>query len=145
VTAEGLQAPNKRSESSALIILINEGKGYRRTAQGKPCEGKLHALLIEKRQMKILALEKEVPGVTEEQCTPYLQKEAGRAWELYQQGKIRELYFRADRAEAVLVLECKNIQEAASVINSLPLVSNGLIAFDLISLAPYPGFARLFK
>lgn len=94
--------------------------------------------------MKFLAIEKEIPGITEEQCTPYLQLEARRAWELYQSGIIRELYFRVDRSEAVLVLECRDVDEAASVINSLPLVKNGLIAFDLIPLAPYPGFARLF-
>jgi muconolactone delta-isomerase len=94
--------------------------------------------------MKFLAIEKEIPGVTEKQCDPYLRAEAMRAWELYQQGKIREMYFRADRAEAILVLECENIQEAQSVISSLPLVKNGLIAFELIPLAPYPGFARLF-
>jgi hypothetical protein len=28
---------------------------------------------------------------------------------------------------------------------TLPLVSQGLIDFDLIPLRPYPGFARLFK
>jgi muconolactone delta-isomerase len=95
--------------------------------------------------MKFLAIEKEVPGVTEEQCAPHLRSEAERAWELYKEGKIRELYFRADRAEAILILECENIQEAHSVIDSLPLVKNGLIDFDLIPLAPYPGFARLFR
>ncbi|MGD0337352.1 MAG: superoxide dismutase [Bacteroidota bacterium] len=95
--------------------------------------------------MKILALEKEVPGITDEQCTPHLRPEAERAWELYQKGVIRELYFRADRSEAVLVLECNDIREASEAINSLPLVRNGLIAFELIPLAPYPGFVRLFR
>ncbi len=94
--------------------------------------------------MKILAIEKEIPGITEEQCTPYLRSEAERAWELHQAGIIRELYFRADRSEAVLILECKDVREASEIINSLPLVKNGLITFDLIPLAPYPGFARLF-
>jgi hypothetical protein len=95
--------------------------------------------------MKFFAIEKEIDGVTDEQCAPYLRSEAEHAWALYQSEIIRELYFRADKPEAVLVLECRDIEEAESVINSLPLVRNGLIAFDLIPLAPYPGFARLFK
>jgi hypothetical protein len=37
-------------------------------------------------------------------------------------GLIRELYFRADRHEAVLVLECTNVDDAQSVLNTLPLV-----------------------
>ena len=95
--------------------------------------------------MKILALEKEIPGITEEQCIPLLRSEAERAWDLYQKGVIRELYFRADRSEAVIILECNDVHEASDAINSLPLVKNGLIAFELIPLMAYPGFARLFQ
>jgi len=95
--------------------------------------------------MKILALEKEVPGVTDDQVASLLRCEAERAWELYQEGTIRELYFRQDRSEAVLMLECENVDEALDVLHTLPMVNHGLIAFDLIPLAPYPGFARLFK
>ena len=95
--------------------------------------------------MKILAIEKETAGTTDEQFGPLLRPEAERAWELYRSGVIRELYFRADREEAVLILECRDIEEASRALDSLPLVHNGLISFDLIPLAPYPGFERLFR
>ena len=94
--------------------------------------------------MKILAMEKELPGVTEEQFKPHLKAEALRVWELYQADVIRELYFRADRPDAVLVLECADVEVARHTLDTLPLVKEGLIAFDLIPLRPYPGFARLF-
>ena len=94
--------------------------------------------------MKILAIEKETPGVTVEAFNPHLKAEARRVWELYQAGAFRELYFRQDRPEAVLVLECRDIEEANEMLNTLPLVQAGLITFDLIPLIPYPGFARLF-
>lgn len=94
--------------------------------------------------MKILALEKEVPGVKAEQFRPYLKAEAGRAWGLYQAGVFRELYFRQDRPEAVLILECGTLEEAHKMLGSLPLVKEGLIVFELIPLRAYPGFARLF-
>jgi muconolactone delta-isomerase len=94
--------------------------------------------------MKILALEHELPGATAEQFQRHARAEAARAWELHQQGLIRELYFRADRAEAVLVLECEDVAAAQRVVDSLPLVEQGLITFELIPLAAYPGFARLF-
>jgi hypothetical protein len=67
-----------------------------------------------------------------------------RAWELYQAGVIRELYFRTDEPSAVLVLECADVDEARSVLATLPLVNAGLIDFELIPLRAYPGFARLF-
>ena len=95
--------------------------------------------------MKILAIEKEVPGVTEEQFRPHLKKvEAVRVWELYQVGVFRELYFRQDWPGAVLILECADVEEANKVLNTLPLVKEGLIAFDVTPLVPYTGFSRLF-
>jgi hypothetical protein len=94
--------------------------------------------------VKILALEHESPGVAAEQFRPHLRREAARAWELYQAGVIRELYFRRDQSTAVLVLECADVEAAREALATLPLVEAGLIRFDLLPLAPYPGFARLF-
>ena len=94
--------------------------------------------------MKILAMEIEVEGVKPEQFQPHLKEETEHVWELYQSGVIRELYFRADRSEAVLMLECADLDEAREALQSLPLVKAGLITFDIIPLVPYPGFARLF-
>jgi hypothetical protein len=94
--------------------------------------------------MKILAIEKEIPGITDDQFQPHLKAEALKAWELYQDGVIRELYFRSDRSEAVLILECSDPAEAGNILNTLPLVREGLIDFEIIPLKPYPGFERLF-
>lgn len=94
--------------------------------------------------MKVLAIEREVPGVAGDAFESHLQAEAARVWELYQAGVIREIYFRQDRPDAVLVLECEDVEEARGVLQALPLVKEGLIAFEIIPLRPYPGFARLF-
>jgi len=94
--------------------------------------------------MKILALEKKVPGKRVEEFAPYLKEEAKKVWELHQGGAIREIYLRADAHDVVMVLECRDVREAGSMLSSLPLVRANLIEFDLIPLAPYPGFSRLF-
>lgn len=95
--------------------------------------------------MKILALERELPGALPEQFQALGREEAQRVWELYQQGVIRELYFRSDRPEAVLMLECETVEQAAELLLTLPLVKAGLIMFDYVPLRAYPGFARLFQ
>ncbi len=95
--------------------------------------------------MKILAIEKEIEGVKPEQFTPHLKAEATQVWKLVQDGLIRETYFRTDRTEAVLMLECADPGEALRVLQSLPLVKEGLISFEVIPLKPYTGFARLFE
>ena len=94
--------------------------------------------------MKIIAIEHELPGVNAEDFSPHLKAEAARVWELYQAGVFRELYFRQDQHSALLVLECADVKEAREFLSSLPLVKEGLIAFDIIPLIPYPGFSRLF-
>lgn len=94
--------------------------------------------------MKILALEHELPNATAEGFQQYAIAEARKVWELHQGGIVRELYFRADRNEAVLVLECKSVNDAQETLSRLPFVQNGLITFEIIPLKAYPGFDRLF-
>ena len=95
--------------------------------------------------MKILALEKAVPGVAASAFTPQvLKQEAMRVVELQRAGVLREIYFRHDRSDAVLILECADVAEAQRILATLPLVREKLITFEIIPLKPYPGLARLF-
>jgi muconolactone delta-isomerase len=94
--------------------------------------------------MKVLALGRDTAPTDDPRFAEIRPAEARRAWELQQADVIREIYFRADRPNGVLVLEVPDLAEARRVIDSLPLVAAGLIDFDLVPLKPYPGFARLF-
>jgi muconolactone delta-isomerase len=94
--------------------------------------------------MKILAIEKETPSVQDSDYKPWLEAEARKAWELQQEGLIRELYF-TDEHCAVLILEARDKAHAREIIDQLPLVQQKLIDFDLMALTAYPGFARLFR
>ena len=94
--------------------------------------------------MKILALETELTGATLEDFARFAEAEARRVWELIQEEKIREIYFRGDQDSAVIILECRDLMEAQEYLDTLPFVKNGLIQFELIPLKPYPGLERLF-
>lgn len=94
--------------------------------------------------MKILALEHELPAATADCFQRFAKAEAQEVWQLHQAGVIRELYFRADRNEVVLVLECNSADEAQEVLAVLPFVQAGLIVFEVLPLKAYPGFERLF-
>ena len=63
---------------------------------------------------------------------------------MYQAGVFRELYFRNDQSSAVLVLECASVQDVWEILNTLPLVKESLITFEIIPLKAYTGFSRLF-
>ncbi len=95
--------------------------------------------------MKILALEKEFKGKTAADFNPFLKEEAQKVWDLHKKGDIREINFRSDEKSAVITLECKDEKEAEQILSTLPLVRENLIWFELIPLAPYSGFERLFK
>lgn len=94
--------------------------------------------------MRIIAIEKETLGLSTKDFIPHLRAEARQGWELYKDGIIREMYFRDDKPEAVLILECENIEAAEKHLATLPLVEKGLISFELIPLKPYHGYERLF-
>ena len=94
--------------------------------------------------MKILAIEKELPNITDPDYQPFLEPEARKAWELQQEGLIREMYF-TDEHCAVLILEARDKAHAREIVDQLPLVQQKLIDFDLMALSAYSGFARLFK
>jgi muconolactone delta-isomerase len=95
--------------------------------------------------MKILALERELDGADPAGFRHFAAEEARRAWDLYQAGYVRELYFRTDQHTAVLVLECETVERAVDLLSTLPFVREGMIAFDLIPLKAYSGFGRLFS
>jgi len=94
--------------------------------------------------MKVLALGRDVVAQDDPRFAELRPVEARRAWELYQQDILREIYFRADSPNGVLIFEVPDVAAARAAIDSLPLVAAGLIDFDLVPLRPYPGFARLF-
>ncbi len=95
--------------------------------------------------MKILAIEKDRAKKSPGDLKPLLEKEARRAWELYQSGVFREIYFMRDHRLAVIIMEAEDADAAKKALDTLPLVREGYISFDVMPLAPYPGFARLFK
>ena len=95
--------------------------------------------------MKILAIEKELPGAAPGSFKPHLKAEAAKVLDLYHSGVIREFYFDEDRHRAVLILECASAAEARAILASLPLVEEGLIDFEIFPLSPYTGLVRLLK
>ena len=95
--------------------------------------------------MKVLALGHDVVAQDDARFAELRPAEARRVWEMYQADVLREVYFRADSPNGVLLFEVPDLAAARAAVDSLPLVAAGLIDFDLVPLRPYPGFARLFR
>ncbi|MDP4183614.1 MAG: hypothetical protein Q8862_00445 [Bacteroidota bacterium] len=92
--------------------------------------------------MKILAIEKDLPGVDWSNAQYALEQETRQVYQIYLAGLLREIYFNESH-NAVLVLECESKQQALEILGSLPLVRKKMIEFDVMELRPYDGYLRI--
>lgn len=94
--------------------------------------------------MKIIAIEKELKHISGDSAAALYKAEARQVYALYLRDALREIYFTEEHC-AVIMLECANIEEAKQLLDTLPLVQSGVIAFDLHELHPYNGYGRLMR
>jgi hypothetical protein len=93
--------------------------------------------------MKYLVIEKELKKVKVPIIESLLESEARRVYELYLHGIILECYFTKEGHNAIIILECKNEEEATKILETLPLVKEKVIEFQLFTLLPYTGISRI--
>ena len=84
----------------------------------------------------IFALLTAKPGVTRERVMAIMPAEIRATVQLYLQGKIREWYARADGTGAVFLLNARDVAEASSIMESLPLAKENILDHDYIPVGP---------
>ncbi len=93
--------------------------------------------------MKVLAIEKEVPGVDWSTVSKVLlAQEAIDVYKMYLKDQLREHYFNEEKC-AILVLECESKALAQELLEKLPLVKKNLITFEVMELRPYTSYDRV--
>jgi hypothetical protein len=94
--------------------------------------------------MKILAIETELKKLNANSDKEILKDEARAVLELQQKNILREIFFDENHC-VVLILECRDKNEAGNILAELPLVKSGFIQFEIKELHPYTGFSRLIE
>jgi hypothetical protein len=84
----------------------------------------------------VFALLTARPGVTREQVMAIMPAEIRATVQLYLEGKIREWYAREDGRGAVFLLNARDLEEAKSVMESLPLADANLLDHEYIPVGP---------
>lgn len=84
----------------------------------------------------VFALLKAKPGVTREQVTAIMPVEIRATVQLYLDGKIREWYSREDGRGAIFLLNARDVAEAESIMESLPLAKENLLDHEYIPVGP---------
>jgi hypothetical protein len=75
-------------------------------------------------------------GVTREQVTAVMPDEIRQTVQLYLNGKIREWYSRGDGRGAVLLLDTRDVAEAQTIMEGLPLAKQDIMHHEYIAVGP---------
>jgi hypothetical protein len=86
--------------------------------------------------MGVFALLTAKPGVTREQVMAMMPAEIRATVQLYLEGGIREWYTREDGRGAVFLLNATNLDDAKSILESLPLAHANLLDHEYIPVGP---------
>ncbi len=84
----------------------------------------------------VFALLKAKPGVTRERVMAVMPAEIRATVQLYLAGKIREWYAREDGRGGVFLLNVKDVEEARSLMEALPLAKESLLDHEYIPVGP---------
>jgi len=76
------------------------------------------------------------PGVTREQILSIIPNEVRATVKLYLDGKIREWYSRGDARGVIFLLDSKDVEDARSLMDGLPLSKEGLMDYEYIPVGP---------
>jgi hypothetical protein len=76
------------------------------------------------------------PNVTREQVRTVMPEEVRATVRLYLDGKIRQWYSRTDGKGVIFILDCKDVDEARSLMEGLPLSKQSLADYEFIPMAP---------
>jgi hypothetical protein len=84
----------------------------------------------------VFALLTAKPGVTRERVMAIMPAEIRATVQLYLEGKIREWYAREDGRGAVFLLNARDLAEASSIMESLPLAKENILDHEYIPVGP---------
>jgi hypothetical protein len=75
-------------------------------------------------------------GVKREQVMAVMPAEIQQTVQLYLNGKIREWYSRGDGRGAVLLLDTRDVAEAQTIMDGLPLAKQNIVDHEYIAVGP---------
>ncbi|MFA5819706.1 MAG: hypothetical protein WC854_10575 [Bacteroidales bacterium] len=91
-----------------------------------------------------LVITHDKPNVNWKEQKQLLKQEAKVLWDLQKKGIIRSIWFTKITREAILIIEAEDTIRTKEIIDTFPLVKEGLITYDIVELVAYDGYERLF-
>jgi hypothetical protein len=85
------------------------------------------------------------PGVIPEQIMKIMPAEIRATVPLYLDGKIQQWYMRGDGRGVIFIMNCQDVAEARSLIESLPLSQANLVDEQFIPVGPLLPLGMLLR
>ena len=95
--------------------------------------------------MKFFAVGSFAKPLTDEQRKQMLPKEVPDTLRMYLDGKIDQFWSREDQSGVVFLMNAASVEEARSMVETLPLAANGYLVFEYIVLGPLQPLALLIQ
>ena len=95
--------------------------------------------------MKVFALGTFAKPLTDEQRKQMLPKEVPDTLRMYLDGKIDQFWSRQDQSGVIFLMNAASVEEARSMVETLPLAANGYLVFEYIAVGPLQPLALLIQ
>lgn len=99
--------------------------------------------------MQVLALLRILPTTRPDQLAPLIKPEAKHVWAMHLTGTLRSIHFLQAPAASFpmgvsMLMEVDSTEQVGALINTLPMVAQGLVSTEILPLAPFTSYAALF-
>ncbi len=94
--------------------------------------------------MQALVIARVIKGTPMEQVAPLITPEAKAVWDLYATDKLRTIHYIADMSGVVMLWEISSLEELETALKTLPMVKEGVLAYEIIVMKPYTGIEEFF-
>jgi hypothetical protein len=85
--------------------------------------------------MKVLAIGTASAALTPDQLQKHMPNEVPHTLQLYLEGKIEQFWFR-EKVGPIFLLNVESVEQAKATLDSLTLVANKLMTYELMPVGP---------
>ena len=94
--------------------------------------------------MKVFAIASGNSTLTPDKLQQHMPSEVPATLKLYLDGKVEQFWFR-EKAGPIFLMNVESVEQAKATLDTLPLVADGLMSYELLPVGPLAPLGRLIQ
>jgi hypothetical protein len=94
--------------------------------------------------MKVFAIASANSTLTPDKLQQHMPNEVPATLQLYLDGKVEQFWFR-EKAGPIFLMDVESVEQAKATLDTLPLVADGLMSYELLPVGPLAPLGRLIQ